>query len=95
MRSIAWESKSEPHEPLDDVPDPGCGELPIEEREKIKEILAKFDDDPVAQKIVLLVMQGARGKELRLLSGLDEIEYESKRRKIRRRIEKHKLLADE
>jgi DNA-directed RNA polymerase specialized sigma24 family protein len=94
MRSIAWEWKSEPHEPLDDVPDPGCGEPPVEEREEIKEILAKFDDDPVAQKIVLLMMQGARGEELQRSIGLDKIEYESKRRKIRRRIEKHKFLAD-
>jgi hypothetical protein len=70
------------------VLDPGCGEPPIEEIEEIKKIVAKFADDPVAQKIVLLMMQGARGKELRLLSGLDEIEYESKRKKIRRRIEK-------
>jgi hypothetical protein len=32
---------------------------------------------------------GARGEELRRSSGLSEIEYESKRKKIRRRLEKY------
>jgi hypothetical protein len=34
------------------------------------------------------MMEGARGAELQELSGLDKIDYESKRTKIRRRIEK-------
>jgi DNA-directed RNA polymerase specialized sigma24 family protein len=90
MRSIAWEWKSEPHERFVDPPgwgDPGA-------RIDIEKIVAMFADDPVAQKIVRLMMQGERGEELRLASGLDKIEYESKRKKIRRRIEKLKPLAD-
>jgi hypothetical protein len=38
--------------------------------------------------IVRGMMEGARGQELQELSGLDGTDYESKRTKIRRRIEK-------
>lgn len=93
MRSIAWEWKSEPHEPFVDPPDPGGGEFPVMAGIVMKNILATFSDDLVAQKIVLLMTQGARGEELQRSSGLGKVEYESKRKKIRRRIEK--LLADE
>ena len=51
-------------------------------------IVAMFADDLVAQKIVFGMMEGARGEELQRSSGLGNVEYESKRRKIRRRIEK-------
>ena len=45
-------------------------------------------DDAAAKQIVLAMMEGTRGEELRELSGLALSEYESKRKKIRRRIEK-------
>jgi hypothetical protein len=51
-------------------------------------IVAMFADDLVAQKIVIAMMEGARGEELQRSSGLGKVEYESKRKKIRRRIEK-------
>lgn len=54
------------------------------------EVLGCLVDDPVAQKIVIGIMDGRRGEELRAESGLSETEYDSKRRKIRRRIEKLK-----
>jgi RNA polymerase sigma-70 factor (ECF subfamily) len=54
------------------------------------EVLGCFVDDPVAQKIVIGIMEGRRGEELRAETGLSETEYDSKRRKIRRRIEKLK-----
>ena len=38
--------------------------------------------------LVIALLDGARGEELRELSGLNKTEYESKRAKIRRRIEK-------
>ena len=88
MRSIAWEWKSEPHEAVVDAPDPGCGESPIMASIDSAKIVAMFADDLVAQKIVLGMMEGARGEELQRSSGLDKIEFESKRKKIRRRIEK-------
>lgn len=51
-------------------------------------ILAIFDDDPVAQIIVEGMMEGMEGEELRDLAGLDKTAYDSKRRLIRRRIDK-------
>jgi hypothetical protein len=87
MRSIAWEWKSKPHEPVVDARDPGCGESPMIASIDSAKIVAMFADDFVAQKIVLGMIQGARGEELQLSSGLGKVEYESKRKKIRRRIE--------
>jgi RNA polymerase sigma-70 factor (ECF subfamily) len=87
MRSIAWEWKSEPHEAVVDAPDPRCGESPVMASIDSAKIAAMFADDPVAQKIVLGMMEGARGEELQWSSGLGKVEYESKRKKIRRRIE--------
>jgi RNA polymerase sigma-70 factor (ECF subfamily) len=54
----------------------------------LKAVIRSFDDDPVAQKILITMIEGVRGRELQELSGLSETEYESKRKKIRRRIEK-------
>ena len=51
-------------------------------------IVALFDDDPVARNMVAAMMDGARGEELQAISGLGKVAYESKRTKIRRRIEK-------
>ena len=88
VRSIAWEWR---HETLDALPD--GGDPAGEERRAIAsldvaKVLTLFDDDPAAQIIVRGMMDGARGAELQELSGLDKTEYESKRTKIRRRIEK-------
>jgi DNA-directed RNA polymerase specialized sigma24 family protein len=88
MRSIAWEWKSEAQEVLVEAPDPRCGESPIMASIDSAKIVAMFADDMVAQKIVLGMMEGMRGEELQQSSGLGKVEYESKRRKIRRRIEK-------
>jgi DNA-directed RNA polymerase specialized sigma24 family protein len=88
IRSIAWEWKSEPHEGVIDAPDPRCGESPMLASIDMAKIVAMFADDLVAQKIVIAMMEGARGEELQRSSGLGKVEYESKRKKIRRRIEK-------
>jgi hypothetical protein len=58
----------------------------------VKRIMSLFDDDPIAQKIVMGMVDGARGEELEQASGLSPTEYESKRKKIRRRIEKFEKL---
>jgi RNA polymerase sigma-70 factor (ECF subfamily) len=50
--------------------------------------MALFEDDPIAQEILKLMADGARGDDIRKATGLSPTEYESKRRKIRRRIEK-------
>jgi DNA-directed RNA polymerase specialized sigma24 family protein len=53
---------------------------------EVKRIISLFDDDPIAQKIVVGMMDGARGEEFQQASGLSPTEYEGKRKKIRRRI---------
>jgi hypothetical protein len=53
-----------------------------------RKMLALFDDDPVAQKIFVAMLEGARGEELRAINGLSAKDYETKRTKMRRRLEK-------
>jgi DNA-directed RNA polymerase specialized sigma24 family protein len=88
MRSIAWEWRSEPQGEAGDAADPRSGEGRAIASIDIVKIIALFNDDPMAQKIVIGMMEGARGQELQDLCGLGKTEYESKRTKIRRRIEK-------
>ena len=71
-----------------DAADPQSGEGNAIASIDLVKIVQLFDDDPVAQRVVIAMMEGARGQELQDLSGLAKTEYESKRRKIRRRIEK-------
>jgi DNA-directed RNA polymerase specialized sigma24 family protein len=88
MRSVAWEWKSEPRGEVVDAPDSRCGESAVMASIDMAKIVMIFADDLVAQKIVIGMMEGARGEELQSSSGLGKVEYESKRKKIRRRIEK-------
>jgi DNA-directed RNA polymerase specialized sigma24 family protein len=55
---------------------------------KRQEVIGLFADDAAAQVIVEGLMEGVRGEDLRALTDLDPTAYESKRRLIRRRIEK-------
>jgi hypothetical protein len=52
----------------------------------LERIIALFNDDPIAQKMLVGMADGARGKDLQ--QGLSPTEYDSKRKKIRRHIEK-------
>jgi len=87
MRAIAWEWRSE-------AVDVHFGEAAVYAEGSViaridtQKFLALFDDDAVARKIIIGIMEGARGEELWESSGLGKTEFESKRRKIRRRIEK-------
>jgi hypothetical protein len=45
-------------------------------------------DDPAAEVIVEGLMEGMRGEDLRTLTDLEQTVYQSKRRLIRRRIER-------
>jgi hypothetical protein len=56
----------------------------------VKRIIAFFDEDPIAQKLLIGMADGTRGEDLERASGLSPTQYESKRKKIRRRIEKLK-----
>jgi DNA-directed RNA polymerase specialized sigma24 family protein len=88
VRSIAWEWRNETLDALPDGADPAGEERRAIASLDVAKVLALFGDDPAAQMIVRGMMEGARGAELQELSGLDKIDYESKRTKIRRRIEK-------
>jgi RNA polymerase sigma-70 factor (ECF subfamily) len=70
------------------LPQTTAEERVILDRNYITEILKAHDDDPIAQKIIRGMADGAKGDELLKISGLSQTEYESKRRKIRRRAEK-------
>jgi DNA-directed RNA polymerase specialized sigma24 family protein len=88
MRSVAWEWKRK-DEPLDEnIGDKGAEERRLLDRNHAVKIMDAFDDDPIAQKILVAIVVGARGEELLKLSGLSPTDYASKRKKIRRRIEK-------
>jgi DNA-directed RNA polymerase specialized sigma24 family protein len=53
-----------------------------------KTILSLFDDDPVAQTIIECDMEEMGGEDKRITAGLTKKTYESKRRFIRRRIDR-------
>ena len=88
VRSIAWEWKKEMVERDSDTTDFAGEERRVIASLDVVKVLALFDDDPAAKIIVRGMMEGARGQELQDMCGLDKTNYESKRTKIRRRIEK-------
>jgi DNA-directed RNA polymerase specialized sigma24 family protein len=53
------------------------------------EILSLFDDDPAAKDIIEGIMEDLTAEEIRELTDLDKTAYDSKRKLIRRRINKH------
>jgi DNA-directed RNA polymerase specialized sigma24 family protein len=53
-----------------------------------QQIIGLFADDTAAQVIVEGLIEGMRGEDLRALTDLDQTAYQSKRRLIRRRIER-------
>jgi hypothetical protein len=55
---------------------------------KRQQVIGLFADDLAAQVIVEGMLEGTRGEDLRALTDLDPTAYQSKRRLIRRRIEK-------
>ena len=88
IRSIAWEWKSEAPSQAVQSTDVMAPERSANAVIDAARVVALFEDDAAAKQIVLAMMEGTRGEELRELSGLALSEYESKRKKIRRRIEK-------
>jgi DNA-directed RNA polymerase specialized sigma24 family protein len=105
MRSIASEWKKKRHHGEDDdveidglwlkCDDQQDGVIGlIDGKREAAVIVALYEDDKIARKMVKAMLVGAKGQELRTLSGLTQTEYESKRRKIRRRFEKA-LLQNE
>ena len=91
VRSIAWEWRQVLLDKAPDGADVGAEERRANATIDAVKVIALFEDDPVAQRIVRGMMEGARGQELQDLSRLDKTDYESKRTKIRRRVEKLSL----
>ena len=52
-------------------------------------LLLVFINDPVARDILEGIWAGLSGEELREYAGLDKVEYESKRKQIRRQLSRH------
>ena len=71
-----------------EIGDKGAEERTLLDRNHAIKIIKAHDDDPIAQTIIVAMMEGARGDELLKLTGLSPTAYESKRKKMRRRIEK-------
>lgn len=75
-----------------DFPDPGpdAEDTLVNEQEAeriLKQVLALFEDDLIAQTIIEGHAEDMEARELRELTGLDKKAYASKRRLIRRRID--------
>src|SRR5262249_41348015 len=95
MRGIAWDWRGEiQNGDPDESEFAGPGEGDAIARIDEQKLLELFADDPMAQKLVVGMIEGARGEELWEASGLTRTDYESKRRKIRRRIERLWLKQD-
>jgi hypothetical protein len=58
---------------------------------KRQQVIGLFADDLAAQVIVEGMLEGTRGEDLRAITDLDPTAYQSKRRLIRRRIEKKRF----
>ena len=89
----------DPDDPATQVPEPAdpspnaqerleAGEEEAVRQRQRQQIVGLLADDPAAQVIVEGLMEGMKGEDLRSLTDLDPTAYESKRRLIRRRIEK-------
>ena len=77
------------YDPPDEQPNAEETLVRAQEASRIKQaILNLFEDDPVAQIMVEGIMEDMDGEELRALTELDKTAFASKRRLIKRRIEK-------
>ena len=87
----------QPGDPVSDAVDPINLGLNAEEKlvaadsaEAFRQaMLGLFPDDPQARDLLDEIMEGYEGEELRALTNLDETGFASKRRLIRRRIDKN------
>jgi DNA-directed RNA polymerase specialized sigma24 family protein len=88
MESIASEWRSEFVSEEIEHGDDGVAERGTIAKLEIKRIVAAFDDDPIAQKMIIAMMDGEKGAELQQSAGLDDLSYATKMKKIRRRLAK-------
>ncbi len=88
MRSIASDWVADGLDDAANIDEVACVNHAAAARIDARKMLALFDDDPIAQRIFVAMLEGAKGEELRELSGLAPKDYETKRTKMRRRLEK-------
>ena len=88
IKSIAWDWRIGVRHKSAEVDDVGKEDQSAVVTIDAQKIVAPFGDDPIAQKMLIALMDGAMGKELQEISGLTKKDYESKRTKIRWRLEK-------
>lgn len=76
-------------EPINSIPDNSAGiENKIITEQEIDNIFSLFNDDKIAKELIEGRMENLNKKELLELLNLTDVEYESKLKKIRRRISK-------
>lgn len=88
MRSIASDWLADSRDDSVDVDAIGYVNHAAAARIDLHKMLALFADDPIAGKIFSAMLQGVKGEELREVSGLSPRDYETKRTKMRRRLER-------
>jgi RNA polymerase sigma-70 factor (ECF subfamily) len=83
-------------DPAEGLADPKASspEDDVLQREREAEFYALFAGDLEAETIAAGMVEGMEGEELRKLIGLDKTAYDSKRRKIRRKINKAYLVGN-
>lgn len=76
-----------PIEDDEDFGDGGAEARGVDARIDLPRIFRLFDDDPIAQKIIKAMMDGLQGKDIESACGIQGQAYETKRKKIRRRLQ--------
>jgi hypothetical protein len=87
IRSVTWEWKGKSLPEAAGAADIATSRHNGDVITEVDKIVALFDDDETAKKIVIAMMIGIKGDGLQTISGLDNAGYESKRTNIRCRIE--------
>jgi len=93
IRGIAsdWHKKSRRERLIEEDEDFGDNNSEAQSNDArldIARIIALFDDDPIAMKIVQAMAEGLEGEEIQRVCGLSGVKYQNKRRFMRRRLNK-------
>jgi len=87
LRGVAWGWKSDSLSAAAEATGASSSQRDGNAVVEVDKIIALFDGDETARKLVVAMLDGAKGEALSIISGLDKAGYESKRAEIRCRIE--------
>jgi hypothetical protein len=87
MRSIAWDWRTKVPEIPHTISDPILTERNAIAQLDTAKLFALFKDDPIAQIVLQQMLEGAKGQDAQNATGLGKTQYESKRKKIHRRLD--------